>query len=297
MKYLNLIYFLFILVIILPKAASAQEENVEEEGFKPTRPHFESAWLIDNQSVVVQKKGTFEFMIQHRFGIVGNGLSDMWGLYAPSNIRLGLNYTLFENFGVGFLRGPLSIGIGSTKDKRIQDFNYKYGILQQTVNGKIPVSVTYFGNVGMETAKTLENLPNGNDSDRYSYFHQLIISRRFSYRLSLQVAPSISHYNVVDPNMENDHIAVGIGGRYKFSAQSSILVNVDQPITKHRFYNPQPNISFGIEVATSSHAFQIFFTNYNSIVPQRNNFFNQNDYNTFGDGFLVGFNINRLWAF
>jgi hypothetical protein len=138
-------------------------------------------------------------------------------------------------------------------------------------------------------------LPNGNGSDRLSYFHQLIISRRFSSKISIQVAPSVSHYNVVDPLMFNDHFAVAIGGRFKFSAQSSLLVSVDQPITSHEFYNPQPNVSIGLEVGTSAHTFQIFVTNFSSIIPQRNNTFNQND--PWDDGFLIGFNINRLWGF
>jgi hypothetical protein len=293
MTHLKIILSLLLPVMLCVVPAIAQDE--EDDGNKPTRSHFESAWLIDNQSVLVPRKGTFEFMIQHRFGVVSNGITDLWGLYAPSNIRLGLAYTVSDNFGIGFLKGPLSIGLGTTKNNRIQDVSFKYGILQQTRNNRIPVSVTYYNNVGFETANKQEDLPNGNSSDRLSYFHQLIISRRFSPKLSIQVAPSLSHYNVVEPQMENDHLAVAVGGRFKFSAQSSFIVNVDQPITKHTLYNPQPSISFGLEVGTSAHTFQIFVTNFSSIIPQRNNFFNQND--PWSDGFLIGFNINRLWAF
>jgi hypothetical protein len=244
---------------------------------------------------LVPAKGTFEFMIQHRFGTVSNGVTDFWGLYAPSNIRLGLAYSLFNNFGFGVLKGPFSIGIGTTKDNRIQDVNVKYGFLQQTRNGRIPVSITYYANAAIETAKPKEQLPNGNNSDRFSYFHQIIISRKFAERLSVQIAPSVSHYNVVEPEMMNDHFAVALAGRYKFSEKSSIIFNVDQPITAHKLYNPQPNVSFGLEMSTSGHAFQIFLTNYASIVPQRNNVFNRND--PWGKGFLIGFNITRLWSF
>jgi hypothetical protein len=147
----------------------------------------------------------------------------------------------------------------------------------------------------METLKPEEDLPNQNTSDRFSYFHQIIISRRFSPKISVQVAPSVSHYNVVEPEMWNDHFAVALAGRYKFSAQSSVMINVDQPMTAHKFYNPQPNVSFGVEIATSAHAFQVFVTSFNALVPQRNNVFNQND--PWDEGFLVGFNITRLWSF
>lgn len=301
MKNFKIVFVLAFLMSwsIMPAIAQDEENTDIEEGNKPTRPHYESAWLIDNQSVVVPRKKTFEFVIQHRFGLVESGLKDMFGLYLPSNIRLGVSYTILDDIGFGSFKGPVAIGIGSTKDNRIQDINIKYGMLQQTRNNRIPVSITYFGNTAFETSMKTEELPNGNESDRQSYFHQLIISRRFSSKLSIQVAPSISHYNVVNPYMNNDHIAVAVGGRFKFSSQSSILINVDQPITEHKLYNPQPNVSLGIEIGTSAHAFQIFATNYQALVPQKNNVANQND--PWGDpwyeGFLIGFNITRLWGF
>jgi hypothetical protein len=275
----------------------AQDEPADDGGMKPVKGTFESSWIIENQTVMVPSKGTLEFMIQHRFGTIENGVKDLWGLYADAgtNIRLGLSYTLFDNFGFGYLKGPLSVGIGSTRNNRIQDVNVKYAFLRQTRNNKIPVSVTYFSNVAIETKKPTEQLPNGNEEDRFSYFHQLIISRKFSPELSVQVAPSVSHYNVMASEMSNDHFAVALAARYKFSPQSSLMVNVDQPLTTHKLYNPQPNVSFGIEIATSAHAFQLFFTNYGAIAPQRNNVFNQND--PWNKGWLIGFNITRLWSF
>jgi hypothetical protein len=120
---------------------------------------------------------------------------------------------------------------------------------------------------------------------------------------SVQVAPSLSHFNAVPsyvdeddnilPAMENNHLAISVAGRYKVSSAMAIIANYDQPITKHYTNNPNPNISFGIEIGTSSHTFQIFASNYKSIIPQRNNVFNSNN---FEDGeFLIGFNITRLW--
>lgn len=304
-------FALLVLITILYVPVLAQDIEDEEEGNKPARAAFESSWIIDNQTVVVPSKGTLEFMIQHRFGTVGNGVRDLWGLYADagSNIRLGLSYTLFEKIGVGSLKGPLAIGVGSSRNRRIQDLNLKYGLFQQTRNNRIPVSVTYYGNVAIETQQPTESLANGNESDRLSYFHQIIIARRINSALSVQVAPSLSHYNVMESYMYNDHYAVAVAARYKISAQSAVMVNIDQPLNgldpvfpKHISDNPQPNFSFGIEVATSAHAFQVFVTNFSSIVPQRNNVFNQNapwnsDSGGFADGFLIGFNITRLWSF
>lgn len=296
----KMILFVTIVVsslLVTPQLMAQEDEKKvpDDSGLKPVKSTFESTWIIDDQTVIVPAKGTLEFMINHRFGRVSNGVKDLWGLYAPSNIRLGLSYTLFDKVGFGSFKGPLSIGIGTTKNEFIQDFNVKYSLLQQTRNNKIPVSVTYYGNVGMSTSEVTDDLPNGNETDRFSFFNQIIIARQFSSKLSMQIAPSVSHFNVVEKEMENDHFSIAVAGRYKFSSQSSILINVDQPITKHQSYNPQPNVSLGIEVSTSSHAFQIFGTCFNSIVPQYNNMFNQND--PWDKGFLIGFNVTRLWSF
>ena len=144
-----------------------------------------------------------------------------------------------------------------------------------------------------------------NSSDRLSYFHQVIIARKFTKNFSAQISPSLSHFNMIESTMSNDHIAIAIYGRYKVSPTASIIAGYDQPITKHDLNNPNPNLSLGIEFKTSSHAFQIFIANYWDINQQRNNMFNTN--NPFGsyedsqghkhDGFqyLLGFNITRLW--
>jgi len=110
----------------------------------------------------------------------------------------------------------------------------------------------------------------------------------------MQVAPSISHYNLVEADMENDMFAVALGARYKISPQTSILVDYSQPFAMGDS-EPEPGLSLGFEFATSAHAFQIFVSNYWGIVPQENYMWNQNDF--FGGDVLLGFNITRIYNF
>lgn len=258
---------------------------------KPVKNTFESVLVIDNQTVMVPIKGTFEMDIQHRFGTVKNGYKDLWGIYAPSNIRLGFNYAPISKMYLGF---------GLTKEHMQWDFNLKYAILQQMKDGGMPVSLTYFGNMVI----------NGRDkkffarkTDRLSYFHQLILARKLTEKLSIQAAPTLSYFNNVEGyideagdirgKMQNAHFSVSFAGRYKLTERLALIAGVDQPVTRHPTNNPYPNVSFGIEMNTSAHAFQIFAGNYASIIPQRNNMFNQNDYQN--GQFLIGFNITRLW--
>ncbi len=282
----------FLLVFVLTAfQLTAQEETETKIEQKPVRSMFESTWLIDNQSVIVPIKGTFQMDMLHRFGLVKNGYDDLIGFFAPSNIKLGFGYTPIDN---------LMLGFGITKENMTWDFNAKYAFFQQTRSGSFPVSITYFGNAAVDS-RPKDNFING--TDRWSYFHQLIIARKVTDRFSVQVAPSLSHYNAVEGYvnqdkeiialMKNDHIAIAASGRFKVGGNMSIIANYDQPITEHISRNPNPNISFGLEISTSSHAFQVFLGNYKGIVPQRNNVFNSND---FEDGeFLLGFNITRLW--
>jgi len=251
---------------------------------------FESIWLIDNQTTHVPLRKTFEFDIQHRFGTVLNGYEDFFGLYAPSNIRIGFGYTPINN---------LMVSAGFTKFNLLWDFTAKYAILKETGPKPFPVSVSYLVNMAVDTRPS-ENFVNS--TDRYSYFHQLMVARKISRDFSAQASINLSHMNAVegylnregevDGKMKNDHLSFTLLGRYKISDALAFIGNYDQPITQHTTNNPNPNISLGIELATPLHAFQVFMGNYQWIVPQYNNFFNQNN---FQDGaFLIGFNITRL---
>ena len=269
------------------------DTTTEKPKVKPVKNTFESVWIIDNQTVMVPIKGTFEMDFQHRFGVVKNGYDDFFGLFASSNIRLGANYSPIDK---------LSVGVGLTKYNMMWDFNAKYAIIEQMTNDRWPVSVTYYGNMAIDTRPADNFL---NFSDRLTFFNQLIIARKINEKFSAQVAPSLSHTNTVNgyysepgkvsPERNHDHFAIALSGRYKLKESMSVLVNYDQPITKHKSGNPHPNLSLGMELNTSAHAFQFFFGNYYNLSPQQNNMYNKNDF-TEGE-FLIGFNITRLWNY
>lgn len=283
-------YILLLLsLIIFPFSVLSQEkvtDTIVKE--KPERPAFESSFLIDNPTNVLFNKNTLEVVMAHRFGEFGND-NDLGGLWGASNIRIALAYSIHDRVTIGF---------GTSKYKRYQDFNLKGAILQQTRSNKIPVSLTYYGNFVIDARQKDKGLFR-NVQDRYSFFHQLIIARRFSPKLSLQVAPSISHYNAVKSTMKNDMISIAFGGRYKVSPQTSVIFDFSQPLTEFEANDPPAGISLGAEFATSSHSFQVFVTNLWGIVPQENYMFNNKDNGINGESgqFLIGFNITRNYNF
>ncbi|MBK9291835.1 MAG: hypothetical protein IPM52_09450 [Bacteroidetes bacterium] len=272
----------------------AQEEQTSKPKDRPVRAPFESGYLIDNQTTVIPSPKTLEYIIQHKFGNMNNGLSDLFGIYAPgANIRMGLNYVPYKN---------LQVGYGLTRLNMYSDFSVKYTILEQTRRNTVPVAVAVFGTMAIDGRNEKVFGKNYSFANRFSYFSQLIVGRRFNDWLSVQANASFTHYNATDSLIDHDKIAVGINGRVKFSPQSSILFQYDQPlkikaISEHReFTNPsKPNLGIGWEIRTSTHAFHIYVSSADGLVPQHNAMYNLNDF-TKGD-MMFGFSITRLWSF
>ncbi|MFZ4545634.1 MAG: DUF5777 family beta-barrel protein [Saprospiraceae bacterium] len=323
--------FILLAMLFVNISAFAQDEAEAPVKAKPVKNTFSSTWLIDNQTVMVPVQGTFQMDIQHRFGTFKTtkatryGYNDLFGLFAPSNIRMGFNYAPIKNLFVGF---------GMTKEKWLWDVNVKYAIIQQTPH-KYPVSVSYYANAALNSQKAndvfapksgyaLDKLiPAGKSlgsegkffRDRVSYFHQLLIARKVTNALSVQVAPSFSYQNAVagfltNPTtktaiMKNGHFALNAAAKYNVTESIAVMATYDQPLTKHPYFNPQPSLGFGIEMGTSGHAFQLFVSNYSLLSPQRNSLYNQNipfpytnpttKKTVDGGQWLIGFNITRLW--
>jgi hypothetical protein len=286
------IFVLFLSFVFIGNNSWAQDSTDVKETTKlePIKKTFVGNLIIDNQTVMVPVKGVFEFVIQHRFGVVNNGYKDFYGLYAPSNIRLGFNYTPIND---------LQIGFGLAKERLQWDLNLKYALLKQSKVGGNPVSITYYGTAGIDTRAKAGNFVN--NTDRFSFFNQLIFARKMSKKLSLQVSPSLTWMNNVEGYISTDgsikaksknaHFATAFSGCYAINDNFAIIANYDQPFTQHPSNNPNPNLSLGFQVGTATHTFQMFVGNYESIVPQSNNFYNKND---FRDGkFVIGFNITK----
>ena len=285
-------YIIFVFIVFLCMSGiRAQDVDPQPTKPRPIRSTFDSPWIIDNQSVDVSHKHTLTWDIQHRFGIWKNGYEDYFGLAAPSNIRLGFAYVPIEN---------LQIGFGITKERKFWDFSAKYVIVKQKRSNGSPISLAYFGSGGYDS-RDFDDFQE--TSDRFSYFNQIILARKFSDRISWQISPGFSYFNFPEKlysiegellgTTENKHFSISTMGRVKVSDVVGIMLGIDIPLTEHDFIEPENNISMGFEFVTSSHVFQLFVGNYQSLIPQYNSLLNQNK---FGDGeILIGFNIVRFW--
>lgn len=301
-KTITVAFLAMTLIVMSSNCVLAQDSAVAEVP-APAAPKkvfvkntFDGNFLIDNQSVMVPIKGTFEFAINHRFGTTDHGFKDLFGMFASANMRLGFSYVPVKD---------LQFSFGANNYNMFLDWSAKYALLKQTKDNAMPVSVTLYANACMDPRKKNASLPIVTFSDRWIYFTQVLVARKFTTKFSAQVGISLSHDNNVDgyydesnkilPKMKNDHLAFEAGLRYKISSKTSVIINYDQPLTQHPMENPHPNISVGLDMKSSGHDFQVFLGNYGYTIPQLNNYFNQNDY-TKGQ-FVIGFNITRLWNF
>lgn len=277
-------HFLSILSLLITFSVSAQESDLIRYTNAVERNTFGSDLILTQQSAAIPKARNLEVVIQHSFGKVTNGTTDLFGIYGPSNIRMGLNYSIHDR---------IQVGVGSTKDYKLQDLQAKVLILRQTRNDKMPVSLAVYGNMAIDArnkkyfVKTVH---------RFSYFGQLILARKFSKDVSVQIAPSFTHYNGVVVGYDNNVLAISAGGKVHVKGNMNFLVAYDQQLNSGSRDDIKPGLAAGVEFVTSTHAFHIYAGNFKGIIPQWNMMYNSND---FADGeVMIAFNIiTRIASF
>ena len=265
------------------------------KGSKPVTESYANGMLIDNQTNVTPQAKTLEFVIQHRFGSIENGLYDFLGIYGAANTRLALNYSITNWAQIGF---------GTTKNYKLQDFSLKINVLKQSRDDKSPVDVTYYGNFSLD-AREKENFGEAYKfGNRAAYFNELMVTRKFCDWFTMTVGGSFTHFNQADSLYDHDKIALHLLGRVKFSPQSAVIINCDLPLKidgiREWYETTSPmkyNFGIGYEVATATHTFQVFVGSANYLVPQYNVMKNQNEFFKSTQNIFIGFNITRLWNF
>jgi hypothetical protein len=274
------IHLVFVFAILFSGKIFAQDQS-------PITEIFYGPVLIDNQTTTSPTKKQKIFQILHRFSDIKE-ISDLYGIYGASNVRVGMDYGITDKLMVGF---------GTEKYSKMQEFRYKYAILQQTP-GKMPVSISYFGNTVIQGGKKEAFGTNYKFLDRLSFFHQLIIARQITKGIAVQIAPSYSHFNKVDTStVQFDAFGINVGAQIKIHNDISFVCEYNQGFwinsTEHSQVAPKPSIALGIQIGTGTHAFQIFVTSFDQIIPQKSYTFNQNDFTDSNKrGIMLGFNLS-----
>jgi hypothetical protein len=284
------ILLIFLLFVVRGYSSHAQDDMMKLlDSGKVQKQYvygaFKSPRVIMSHSIEMVKPGVLDFRVLHRFGNVNSGISEFFGLDQAS-MRLGLDYGISEN---------LTVGIGrSTFQKELDGF-IKYRPIQQATGPKAsPVSVILVGGSTINTLKWSDSSPTHTFSNRLAYYGQVVVGRKFTEALTLQVSPTILHRNLVATTDDPTNMyAAGFGGRIKLTKRVSFNVDYYYVFNQNKkllVYNP---LSVGFDIETGGHVFQLHFTN---AVGMNERAFLTQTTNDWGKGdFTFGFNISRAF--
>lgn len=275
---------------------AAQEEDLLK-GLEPessnnvTLATFKGTRLINFQTLEVPGRRTLDFRISHRFGPFNSGAYDFFGLDGGASIRIGLDYS-FD--------GRLAFGIGRTSYEKMLDGFVKYRLLRQHEPGGMPLSVTLFSSIYATMQRDVNKDANGFDkyglfTNRLSYAHQIMIGRKFSDRFSLQIAPTMVHYNLAERiSDKNDVYVLAAATRFKFTKRMALTLEYGyRPLdySRTKYYD---SMGIGLDLETGGHVFQFFVTN--SFGLLENQFLPRTTSKWSDAGIRLGFNISRVFT-
>lgn len=246
---------------------------------------FKGTKLINGQTVEVRDRGVLEFLIMHRFGRLNSGAYEFFGL-DNANIRLGLNYSITNK---------LTIGIGRSSFDKVYDGFLKFQLLKQSKGEKnTPFTLTLFGSMSIKTLRSSDPDVTIPFNQKLAYITQVLLARKFGERFSLQLMPTVIHRNYVEISTdENTVFALGVGGRFKIS-QRIALTGEYYPRLNGTTVDARYNaISFGIDIETGGHVFQLIFTNSRQMIEK--GFIAETDGQWENGDIHFGFNISRVF--
>lgn len=258
----------------------------EEPTIEYAYASFKTTRISVGQSIENPPNGNLIFVVSHHFGTINQGAYEFFGL-DQATTRIGFEYGINDWLGVGIGR--------STLNKTFDGF-MKVKLLRQSSGLRVmPVSVSYFGSMAINSLKWEDPDRTNYFSSRLSYAHQILIARKFSSAFSLQLMPSLIHRNLVEREIDqNDVWAIGAGGRLKISKRTSVNIEYYYLLPGQTADDYNNTLTIGFDIETGGHIFQLFATNgYGSIeqyyIPQSSGSWLNGDIH-------IGFNITRAFT-
>ncbi len=291
------IQYIFIALFILLFSGNTYSQDLDallNAETKPTIDYatatFKASRIINGHSIEQMKKRQLDFRISHRFGPLNDGAYGLFGL-DQSKIHFSLEYGVTDWLMLGVGRGSLN---------KTYDSFAKFRLLRQSSGAKwMPISLSYFTSVELNTLKFQDPTRTNYFSSRLAFVHQLLIARKFNDKFSFQLSPTFIHRNLVKTDLDmNDVYAMGFGARYKLSKRLSLNAeyyynyNPNNKFQETKYYN---SASVGVDIETGGHVFQIMLTN--SLGMREGSFIPQTTDNWFDKGIHLGFNISRVFSF
>jgi hypothetical protein len=265
---------------------------------KYARATFNSTKIINLQNTEIVSKNVLQFMVSHHFSYLWNkdqttedNLAQFFGI----NSGVAQTYLSFDYSPTNYM----NLGVALAGKSRYEGFA-KFRIMRQQTGAKnLPVSISWYSMAHVDFA---QDKGTGSEWDKWSFLHQLLIARKMSDKISLQLIPSLIYLNKVPYGINNGNFVYSIGAAGKFKAAPKMNVTMEYTRQLNMYeniinesgtiihYSPDL-LSVGIEMNTGGHLFQFYIGNtlHSSSIDQlaRNTGYIK-------DGnFAFGFTINR----
>jgi hypothetical protein len=248
---------------------------------------FKTNRVINLHSLESTAAGVMDFKMSHRFNPVNQGLYDLFGLDGAQQ-RFGFDFGLTDN---------LTVGVNRNSYKKALDGFVKYRILRQST-GKVnmPITLAVMTSAALETQKFDDPNRTNYFSSRMFYTSQIIVGRKFSEALSLELVPTYVHRNLVGLSSEkNDVFALAAGGRVRLTKRLALTGEYMYVFPNQLRADFKNMLSLGVDIETGGHVFQLHFTNAPSMSEY--SFTTQNETDFFGQGGIrFGFNVSRVFT-
>lgn len=260
---------------------------------------FKTTRLINLSTNEQVKKGELDFRIAHRFGDIAGesgGASTFFGFDNAADIRFSFDYGISDKW---------QIGIGRSKGAYLQgqlfDFNTKYKIVEQEIKG-FPVGISFYGAATLTSMKSSGNASDITNFDksfahRVNYFGQLLLTKKINKDISIILAPTVVHRNLVYIGDNNTHFAIAAGARVKISKRAAIIADYYQVLNVSSFQKAKGfkmPLGLGFELETGGHVFHVLLSSNTGLIESQ--FLPENTADISKGQIRLGFNISRVFT-
>ena len=255
---------------------------------EPVYATFKGSKIVNLQTVELPAEGEGQFIISHRFAALND--RPLYNLFGLDNAQIRFEYSYSPS-------EVLNIGMGRSSGSKTYDAYMKARLMTQQRRPEghkgfvIPLTATWYSSMTVVTTPFPDNIEHF-ASDRLAYVHQLMLARKVNHALSLQLSPTLVHFNLVPTSTDrNDNFGCGLGLRYKFT--NRMAFTAETYIGNGPFENHYPATSIGLDLETGGHVFQFHLTNARSMADPQWMLQNPGQWSQ-GDLFL-GFNMSRVF--
>ena len=287
------LFFIFLVLLIgtlkaqnndgslLDKLGSDEKNTVEYVKYS-----FKTDRIINLHSLETTAPGVMDVKISHRFGVIDNGVYDLFGLDNASQ-RIGFDFGLTDQISIGMNRNSI---------EKAYDAFVSYKFLRQSTGAReMPITAIFMSSIAVQTQKFSDPSRVNYFSSRLFYTNQLIIGRKFNNTFSLELAPTLVHRNLVLTTTEKNNVfAMGIGGRIRLNKR--LTFNAEYIYVLPNQIDPQykNSLSVGLDIETGGHVFQLHFTNSPSMSEYAYITQTPNDWGP--QAVRFGFNVSRVFT-